>query len=87
MTVELDISPDRCTGCRACEIACAFHHNRSFSRRSSSVQINRYERSGKFEIIIHESDEDGYLACDSCEGEEEPVCVKFCLPEAITLGE
>lgn len=83
---ELDVSPDKCTGCRTCEVACAFHHNRSFSREVSSVRVKRKERAGEFDITINESDEGGYPACDLCEGEEGPMCVKFCLSDAINLG-
>ena len=74
---------DLCTGCRSCEIACSFHHNKTFSRNNSSIRIKRNERKGEFEIIINYGKIEELLICDMCADEETPLCVKFCAPKAI----
>lgn len=83
---ELIIRSEVCSGCRACEMACSFHHTSTFGRENSSIQVNRNEREGKFEIVLHESDGGERPACDGCVEEEEPACVKFCPINAIMVG-
>ena len=75
----------KCTGCRLCEVVCAFHHKKVFSRKISSVRVKRIERRGEFEIIIYSVNKDGHLACDLCRGEKEPLCVRFCSTKALTI--
>lgn len=31
-----------------------------------------------FEVSFYLKNENNHLACDSCEGEEEPLCLKYC---------
>jgi len=85
MRLNLHVDAEKCCGCRTCEVMCTFHHKKVFGRKASSIQVKRLERKGEFEIIIHETEEDLHLACDLCEGEDEPLCVKFCPTEVITL--
>jgi Fe-S-cluster-containing hydrogenase component 2 len=66
---------------------CTFHHKKSFGRKASSIQVKRLERKGEFEIIIHKTGENLRSACDLCEGEDEPLCAKFCPSGAITVIE
>ncbi len=75
--------PSRCTGCRNCEFACAYHHEKIFNRRVSSIQVGRNEREGEFSILIHQTNDDGYSSCDLCINEEFPFCVKFCPTKAL----
>lgn len=79
--LELVVRPELCSGCRACELGCSFHHKRTFSRGNSSVYIKRNEREGIFEITI----EGRSPACDLCRGERYPMCVQFCSMEALTF--
>jgi len=67
-----------CTGCKTCVIACSYHHKGVFSLASSSIEIKDWRQEGKFAIVFHKKDEDGYLACDKCQGESEPLCIKYC---------
>ena len=69
---------EKCVGCRTCEVACAFHHRRTFGRKSSSLSVRRFEREGRFEIVIYEKREGERPACDLCGGEPMPLCVKLC---------
>ncbi|MBS7648034.1 4Fe-4S binding protein [Candidatus Bathyarchaeota archaeon] len=78
--------PEKCTGCRACEIACFFHHKKVFGRKLTSIQVKRFERKGKFEIVIYQKAEGKHQPCDLCAGEKEPLCVKFCSTEALVRG-
>ena len=65
-----------CTGCRLCELACSFHHQRVFSPDLSSIRVLRNNRTGKIGLSINST-------CDFCQGEEQPLCVKYCLYGAL----
>lgn len=77
----------RCTGCRVCEVVCAFHHDKIFSRKVSSIHVKRIERKGDLEAIIYRENENGHLACDLCVDEKEPLCVRFCSSKALVMEE
>ena len=81
---ELGIFNEKCTGCRACEFACSFHHKQVFSRKFASLEVCRLERGREISIIRYMEAEKEHFACDYCEGEVEPLCVKYCVVEAIT---
>ena len=66
-------STDVCTGCRSCEIACSYHHNGVFSRKGTSITINRMESEGKFDIVLWQDEENGHVPCDGC-----GFCLKYC---------
>lgn len=87
MKMELRVDAGKCCGCRICEVMCTFHHKKVFGRKSSSVEVKRIERKGEFKVIIHENGGNLRPACDLCEGEDMPLCVKFCPTEAMTLTE
>jgi anaerobic carbon-monoxide dehydrogenase iron sulfur subunit len=44
MTKVLMIHPDKCTGCRNCELACSFVHEGEFRPRASRVHVYSWER-------------------------------------------
>jgi Fe-S-cluster-containing hydrogenase component 2 len=67
-----------CVGCKTCAIACSFHHRGVFSIDLASIEIKDQREQGKFGIFLHKTDEEGHLACDKCQGEREPLCVKYC---------
>ena len=46
MAKVLMIHPDRCTGCRNCELACSFGHEGDFRPRASRVHVYSWEREG-----------------------------------------
>ena len=121
----IKIEPDKCSGCRACEVACSsFHAVPKYSSDNPArsrirvihepfkdiylpVFAGEYTPSGcagrdKYTIdgkeygecsfcrascpsrdLFKEPDSGLPFKCDMCEGEEEPLCVKWCLIDAL----
>lgn len=77
---------DRCTGCRTCQLACSFHFFQVFSKEVSAIEIKR-KHEEEFKMIVHKEDSGSRKGCDLCKGELEPLCVKYCMTEAIQVGE
>ena len=67
-----------CGGCRVCEIACSYHHQKVFSPSLASIEIVDKPEELGFAVSFYISGADGHLACDRCEGEDEPLCLKYC---------
>ncbi|OGO08452.1 MAG: hypothetical protein A2Z66_10810 [Chloroflexi bacterium RBG_13_66_10] len=67
-----------CTACRACELACHYHHTGAFGTARSSIRVTFDADTGAVGIIFGES-------CDGCRGEPSPFCVRFCAPAALRL--
>ncbi len=67
-----------CTTCKACQLACSFHHTHSFWPDKSSIDISRNPMNGKIKWRI-------ISTCDQCWDEEEPLCVKFCAYDALKI--
>ena len=67
-----------CVGCRTCEIACSFHHKKTFSPSISSIAVQRGQKATSYTTSFYDCDLNGHLACDKCQGEDEPLCVKYC---------
>ena len=79
---------DKCTGCRACEIACSYHHRKVFNPRISSIEISKHGKEEIISITVHRglpSEGNGHLSCNQCVGENEPLCVKYCAVDAIQV--
>ena len=76
--MKLTFETTGCGGCRTCEIACSYHHKKVFSPSLSSIEvIDRPEEPG-FAVSFYVANANGHLACDLCEGEDEPLCLKYC---------
>ena len=67
---------EKCTGCRACELACSYHHRQLFSPSIASIRIQRGKTDGKVNILLYQRAEKGHMACNCPEGKE--ACVNFC---------
>ena len=67
-----------CGGCRTCEIACSFHHKKVFCPSISSIEIVDKPGEPGCRISLYVIDSNGHLACNSCECENEPLCLKYC---------
>ena len=67
------LNPERCKGCRICEVACGFHHtgHKAFDPSRSSTHISRDNDTAVITMTIDST-------CDNCSGEEKPLCVKYC---------
>ncbi len=65
-----------CTACRACELACHFHHTGTFGTAGSSVEVTLDGDTGAVTIAFAPS-------CDGCTSEPEPACARFCVPGAL----
>jgi len=77
------VHPERCTGCMLCVLACSLHHGNRFDRRISSVEVSAFGKEREMSILIHEAREGERQACDYCEGEKQPLCIKYCPTAAI----
>jgi Fe-S-cluster-containing hydrogenase component 2 len=62
---------DLCTGCKACELACSFKHEKLFSPALSRIRIVR-------------NDEDGFDIPTGCEQCEDAPCMVVCPTKALT---
>jgi len=74
----LFLDTSRCTGCRACEIACSYHHQKVFAPSISSIRVFRNNKEGEMEYFFTDT-------CDLCTDEEIPYCVSACTPRALCV--
>lgn len=69
----LFIDPEKCRGCRLCEIVCSMHHENVCNPFLARIHVAKWENDGFYVPIT--------IKCDLCSGN--PICVKFCVPEAL----
>ncbi|GAB4113356.1 MAG: hypothetical protein Kow00103_05310 [Candidatus Caldatribacteriota bacterium] len=65
-----------CYGCKTCQLACSYHHTRSFWPEKSSILVLRSPLTGKIKWSINQT-------CDECLNEIEPLCIKYCTYQAL----
>lgn len=70
----LMISPEKCLGCRSCELACSFNRTKDFNPRQAAVSVITYEEAGISVPVM----------CMQC---EDPACMKVCPVGAISRDE
>ena len=46
MSKVLFVEPEKCTGCRTCELICSFIHSREFNPLHSRISVVSFERTG-----------------------------------------
>ena len=61
---RLTFNYEKCTGCRACELACSFHKEGVFAPSKSRIKIVRIDEEGKgfglkFLYVDYEDTEEG----------------------------
>ncbi len=66
----LTINPNKCTGCRTCEMACSFIHYKVFNPLKSAITIVKNEEK---ELCVP-------VICQQC---DDPPCAKACPVEAL----
>lgn len=69
-TLRIGIDPEKCAGCRSCELACSFGHERLFSPELSRIRVYSDEETG----------EDSIEVCRQCGN---APCVEACPAGAI----
>jgi Fe-S-cluster-containing hydrogenase component 2 len=74
MKITMDIS--LCYACKTCQLICSYHHTKVFWPEKSSIKVSRNPQNGIINWCIDST-------CDGCENEDEPLCVKYCVYEAI----
>ncbi|HYF81426.1 MAG TPA: 4Fe-4S dicluster domain-containing protein [Clostridia bacterium] len=67
----LMISPEKCIGCRSCELICSFGKQKEFNPRNAAVSVFAYDEAALSVPIM----------CMQC---EEPSCMKVCPTSAIS---
>jgi len=68
--IQVDLH--KCTGCKKCEVTCAFFHTGKVSNRLSRIKV----------LNLYDWGIDGPVLCNQC---EEKYCLK-CPEEALSLG-
>ena len=85
---HININQEKCTGCKACEFACSYHHRKVFNPKLASLHIRLTERGETISIILFkyltEAEKRKRIPCDQCKSEPEPLCVTYCVFGAIT---
>lgn len=67
---QLVIKPEKCIGCRTCELVCSFGHYGEFNPKLANVKVFEYEKAA---VAIP-------MTCLQCEN---PSCMKVCPVGAI----
>ena len=75
---RVEFFENKCIGCRSCEIACSYHLKKAFTPFMSSIKVIRDSAKDIVEISVDSR-------CDACEDEEIPLCVKYCVSDALKL--
>ena len=71
---HLVVRPEKCTGCRTCELACSFGHYGQFNPKMVNIRVIEYEKESVAVPVV----------CQQC---EDASCMKVCPVGAITRTE
>lgn len=70
----LQVKPEKCIGCRTCEIVCSFAHNGKSNPRFANIKVVPFEKAG-IQVPI---------TCQQC---EHAACMEVCPVHAISRDE
>jgi len=70
---KIVIEPDKCTGCRRCQLICSFEHLEAFNPNRAYIMINE-DDNGVANITFAEN-------CDKC-----CICVSYCVYGALKFS-
>ena len=73
--MSITVTPERCVGCRLCELACSFAHQGSFNPQQAAIRVIFHD-DGRLSISTTE-------VCAAC---RLPLCAVFCPAGAIVGG-
>ncbi len=73
MQKSLNISPEKCTGCLQCELACSLEHEGSFNPAKSRIKVIEFDTIGRMVPYT----------CTQC---ADAWCVKACPVNAIVIN-
>ena len=82
------IHPERCRGCRRCEIACAWHDQGPLNPRLAGIHILQLDNDGIDYPVVNTECQERFCGKRSpwAARPDEPACVTACLFEALTLN-
>lgn len=66
--------PDKCTGCRFCEMACSLYHEGKINHADARLQVHKGDVRTDFPVV-----------CTHCIACGEECCVNACPVEAISI--
>ena len=67
-----------CYACKTCQLACSYHHTKTFWPERSSITVSRNPQDGTVKWRMN-------ATCDKCVDEEEPLCAKYCMYGALQV--
>jgi len=73
MQRSLSISPDKCTGCLQCEMACSYEHEGNFNPSRSRIKVFQFHNEGRYVPYT----------CTQC---ADAWCQNACPTEAISIN-
>ncbi len=80
LSMNIKWDKNRCYACGTCQLICSFHHTGTFRPDRGSIVVLRNPQDGSIRWRLNGN------SCDDCPGEETPLCVKYCVYDAIGLA-
>jgi len=74
MLRALKLEPEKCTGCRQCEMACSYENENMFNPAKSRIKVFEFHDQGRF----------APYTCTQC---ADAWCVRACPVEAISVNQ
>jgi len=85
----ITVHPEKCRGCRRCEMACAWNPNGLTNPRMAGISIWKTESQGKDLPVFNQTCLDQFCGKEHPDkpGSGIPLCVSTCLFGALTVEE